>query len=86
MFIYTFFGTNMTIHSLANASYIITISRVNQLFLFIFKIDSQLLLNLEPLFIVDSIIISKDIPEYGLPSRNVHSFLLKNFLDLSGDF
>ena len=34
-----------------------------------FKIDSQPLYNLEPLFIDTSIIMSKDIPEYRLPVK-----------------
>ena len=33
------------------------------------KIDSQPLFILEPLFIVILIIMSKDIPEYGLPVK-----------------
>ena len=34
-----------------------------------FKIDSQASFNLEPLFIVNSIIMPKDIPEYELPVK-----------------
>ena len=62
-----FFGTDMTMHSVANASYVITISRV--VAFHFFKMDSQPLFNLEPLFIVTSIIMSKDTPEYGLPVK-----------------